>query len=55
MTTGRITHRVIIRALDTVTRDMRVRHGTRTLNIESVRRANNELGEAMELLCIEVT
>ncbi len=50
---ARVSHKVTIRALDTVTSEMRISHGSRSLNIESVLRINNELGEAMMLMCSE--
>lgn len=52
-TTSRVSHRVTIRELSTVTPKMRISYDSRYLYIESVRRVNNELGEVMELDCTE--
>lgn len=48
-----ISHRVTMRYRSGVTPAMRVRHGGRTLNIESVIN-DGELGASMQLLCREV-
>lgn len=50
---ARVSHRVTIRALATVTPQMRVLRGSRLLNIEAVLRVDNEIGELMELMCSE--